>query len=41
MSFYEHGRARLWDLSSGQLQKTLSHVEAVEIISHVDGWVDL
>lgn len=41
MTFYEHGRARLWDLESGQMQKALTHVEAVDVISHMEGWTDL
>lgn len=41
MCFYDHGRARLWDIDTGKMQKALSHVEAVEVISHMGGWRDL
>lgn len=41
LTFYEHGRARLWDVSAGQMQKALTHVEAVEVIGQMDGWQDL
>lgn len=41
MSFYENGRARLWNLETGEMQKALSHVEAVDVISENEGWTDL
>lgn len=41
MCFYEHGRARLWDIESGHMERALTHVEAVDVISREEGWVDL
>jgi hypothetical protein len=41
MCFYMHGRARLWNVESGKMQKALTHTEALAMIEDMDGWTCL
>ena len=38
---YAHGLARLWDLDSGTMQKSMDHSGVVSLLSHMDGWTEM
>ena len=38
---YDSGLARLWDVESGKMQKTLDHAGVADILAHMDGWTEV